>query len=62
MGGLTETEAKAQGRQVRKGRVPVGRVGPGAVQCALGRDDQAAVRPEDERVIGGAIVGTNAAI
>ena len=44
--GLTETMAKAQGLEIREGRVPVGRERPGARHRARRGHHQAAVRQE----------------
>ena len=53
-------QCKAQGHQVRQGRVPLGGLGPRDRQRPRRRLHQAAVRRSDAPLIGGGIVGTHA--
>ena len=56
--GVTENEAKAEGRQVRQGRVPLGRVAAARCRSAATRASprSCSTRPRD-RIIGCGIVG-----
>ena len=58
--GLTETEAKAEGIEVREGRRSRGRRPAARCAWAARGPDQAARRPETRRVLGAGMVGVNA--
>ena len=59
--GLTENEAQGQGRQVRQGRLPLGRLGPLALARAATRaSPRCCSTRRRHRIIGCGIVGPNA--